>query len=137
MCRSARVGHFRPAIMGTIRPALTDGSFERRLRTTLKPDLLILDEFGLRTMRSPAPEDLYEVIRRHYEKGSILVTTNKAPSEWAGLFLEPLLTSAALDRLLDQAEVVVVQEPSYRARNRQRYDTVRFEEEERRLSPQS
>lgn len=114
-----------------------DGSFERRLRTTLKPDLLILDEFGLKSMRSPAPEDLYEVIRGRYEKGSILVTTNKAPSEWAGLFLEPLLASAALDRLLDQAEVLVIQGPSYRSRNRQRYDTVRFDEEEGRLSPQS
>ncbi|MEI6310548.1 MAG: ATP-binding protein [bacterium] len=58
-----------------------------------------------------------------------------ADGNWFGL--EPLLASAALDRLLDQAEVVVVQGLSYRARNRQRYYTVRFEEEEGRLSPQS
>jgi DNA replication protein DnaC len=95
-----------------------DGSWERRMNACLRPDLLILDDFGLKSIQPPGPEDLYDVINERYEKGSILLTSNRAPNEWADLFLDPLLASAGLDRLLDRAEVVVIRGPSYRARGR-------------------
>ena len=50
-----------------------DGSLERRFQTYLRPDLLILDDFGLKPLRPPAPEDLYDVINERYERGSILL----------------------------------------------------------------
>ena len=96
-----------------------DGSFERRLQTYLRPDLLILDDFGLKPLRPPGPEDLFDVIIERYERGSILVTSNRAPGEWPALFGDPLLASAALDRLADGAHVLVITGPSYRARDRQ------------------
>ncbi len=95
-----------------------DNSWERRMNAYLRPDLLILDDFGLKSIQPPGPEDLYDVINERYEKGSILLTSNRAPNEWSDLFLDPLLASAGLDRLLDQAEVVVIRGPSYRARGR-------------------
>lgn len=95
-----------------------DNSWERRLNAYLRPDLLILDDFGLKSIQPPGPEDLYDVINERYERGSILLTSNRAPNEWSDLFLDPLLASAGLDRLLDQAEVVVMRGPSYRARGR-------------------
>lgn len=95
-----------------------DGSLERRLATYLRPDLLILDDFGLKPIQPPGPEDLYDVINERYEKGSILLTSNRAPSEWPDIFLDPLLASAGLDRLLDRAEVVIIRGASFRARNR-------------------
>jgi len=95
-----------------------DGSWERRLQTYLRPDLLILDDFGLKSIQPPGPEDLYDIISQRYETGSILLTSNRAPSEWPDLFLDPLLASAGLDRLLDRAEVLIVRGPSYRAQNR-------------------
>jgi len=95
-----------------------DGSWERRLQTYLRPDLLILDDFGLKPIQPPGPEDLYDVISQRYEAGSILLTSNRAPSEWPALFLDPLLASAGLDRLLHRAEVLIVRGPSYRAQNR-------------------
>lgn len=104
-----------------------DGSFERRLQTYLRPDLLILDDFGLKPLRPPGPEDLFDVIIERYERGSILVTSNRAPSEWPALFGDPLLASAALDRLADGAHVLVITGPSYRARDRQLF---RFAEAE-------
>lgn len=96
-----------------------DGSYERRLQTYLRPDLLVLDDFGLRPLQPPAPDDLYEIIDARYETGSILLTSNRAPSEWAEVFHDPLLASAGLDRLLHHAEVLVITGDSYRARNRQ------------------
>jgi len=93
-----------------------DGSWERRLANYLRPDLLILDDFGLKSIQPPGPEDLYDVINERYEHGSILLTSNRAPNEWADLFQDPLLASAGLDRLLDRAEVVVIRGPSYRSK---------------------
>jgi len=92
-----------------------DDTFERRLQTYLRPDLLVLDDFGLKPLRSPAPEDLYDVINGRYEQGSILLTSNRALDEWAGLFGDPLLASAGLDRLTHRADVVLITGASYRA----------------------
>jgi len=77
-----------------------DGSWEQRLNVYLRPDLLILDDFGLKPLQSPSPEDLYDVINERYERSSILLTSNRAPAEWPDLFRDPLLVSAGLDRLL-------------------------------------
>lgn len=95
-----------------------DGSWERRMATYLRPDLLILDDFGLKPLQPPGPEDLYDVINERYEKGSILITSNRAPNEWPDLFLDPLLASAGLDRLLDRAEVIVIRGLSFRSQGR-------------------
>lgn len=94
-----------------------DNSWERRLNLYLRPDLLILDDFGLKSILPPGPEDLYDVINERYEKGSILLTSNRAPNEWPDIFLDPLLASAGLDRLLDRAEVIIIRGPSFRARS--------------------
>jgi len=92
-----------------------DDTLERRLQTYLRPDLLVLDDFGLKPLRAPAPEDLYDVINGRYEQGSILLTSNRALDEWAGLFGDPLLASAGLDRLTHRADVVLITGASYRA----------------------
>jgi DNA replication protein DnaC len=99
-----------------------DGTRDRRLQVYLRPDLLVLDDFGLRPLQPPGPEDLYDVIDARYEQGSILITSNRAPSEWSDLFVDPLLASAGLDRLLHHAEVLVITGPSYRAQDRQRLE---------------
>ena len=92
-----------------------DGTWEKRLATYLRPDLLVLDDFGLKPLLPPMPSDLYDVVNERYEVGSIVVTSNRAPSEWPDLFGDPLLASAGLDRLAHQAEVLVITGKSYRA----------------------
>ncbi len=96
-----------------------DGSRDRRLQAFLRPDVLVLDDFGLRPLQPPGPEDLYDIIDGRYERGSLLVTSNRAPNEWPELFGDPLLASAGLDRLLHHADVLVITGPSFRAQNRQ------------------
>lgn len=95
-----------------------DGTWDRRLQTYLRPALLVLDDFGLKPLQAPAPSDLYDVIDGRYEKGSIVLTSNRAPAEWPDVFLDPLLASAGLDRLSDQAEVLMMTGNSYRAQGR-------------------
>ena len=92
-----------------------DGTLERRFQSYLKPDLLVLDDFGLKPLVPPGPADLYDIINERYERGSILLTSNRAPEEWADLFGEPLLAAAGLDRLTHQAQVVVITGTSFRA----------------------
>jgi DNA replication protein DnaC len=99
-----------------------DGSLERRQQLYLRPDLLVLDDFGLKPLTSPAPEDLYDIINERYEKGSIMLTSNRAPAEWPDLFGNPLLASAGLDRLAHHAEVVVIPGQSYRAQGRKKLE---------------
>ncbi len=95
-----------------------DGTWERRLQTYLRPELLVLDDFGLKPLQAPAPSDLYDVIDGRYERGSIVLTSNRAPAEWPDIFLDPLLASAGLDRLSDKAEVLIITGTSFRAHGR-------------------
>jgi len=93
-----------------------DGTYERRLASYLRPELLILDDFGLKPLSERMPSDLYDVMNERYEQGSILVTSNRSPAEWPDLFGDPLLASAGLDRLAHQAETLVITGRSFRAR---------------------
>ena len=96
-----------------------DGTRERRLTTFLRPDLLILDDYGLTPLRGHEPEDFYEVINERYERGSLLVTSNRDYGEWPGAFGDnPLLASAALDRLAHRAHLITITGASYRAHQR-------------------
>jgi len=92
-----------------------DGSLERRFQTYLRPDLLVLDDFGLKSLHPPGPEDFYDIVNGRYEQGSILLTSNRALEEWPELFGDPLLASAGLDRLTHRAELVIITGSSYRA----------------------
>lgn len=91
-----------------------DGTHGKRMATYLRPDLLVVDDFGLKPLPPRGSEDLYDVINERYEERSILLTSNRAPGEWPELFDNPLLASAALDRLADRAHVVVITGRSYR-----------------------
>lgn len=91
-----------------------DASVDKRLQTYLRPDLLVIDDFGLKPLPSTGPADLYDVINERYEKASILLTSNRAPAEWPELFGDALLASAGLDRLGHRATVLTITGRSYR-----------------------
>jgi DNA replication protein DnaC len=95
-----------------------DGAYDRRLAAYARADLLVIDDFGLKPMPAPASQDMYDVINERYEKGAIVLTSNRAPAEWAAWFADPLLASAGLDRLSHRAHVLVITGASYRAKDR-------------------
>ncbi len=95
-----------------------DGTWERRLRRYLAPDLVILDDFGLRAFSERAGEDLYELISERVRRGSTIVTSNRPPSEWYALFPNPVLAEGALDRLINAAHHVTLDGKSYRPKQR-------------------
>ncbi len=88
----------------------------------MRPHLLVLDDFDLKPLHAPGPEDLYDIINERYEQGNILLTSNRAPSEWPDLFGDPLLASAGLDRLAHKAHVLVITGASFGAQGRRRLE---------------
>jgi DNA replication protein DnaC len=97
-----------------------DGSYERRMLALIRPDLLIIDDFGLKPLRPPAPEDFFDIIAERYDKlaSATIITSNRALTEFPQLLGDPLLASASLDRLFDSAHVITMTGASFRARNR-------------------
>ena len=92
-----------------------DGTHAQRLARYTRPELLVLDDFGLKPLRGSGAEDLYDVINERYEKASIVLTSNRDRAEWPSLFGEALLASAALDRLTHGAHFVEITGASFRA----------------------
>lgn len=83
------------------------------------PDVLILDEIGYLPLDKAGADLLFQIISQRYEQGSIILTTNKAYKQWPSIFNNDVgITSAILDRLLHQAETVVIEGKSYRMKNR-------------------
>ena len=101
-------------LLTELRASRADDSYERRMVRLTKPDLLIVDDLGLRALKGDEPMDLYEVIRRRYERASMILTSNRDISELPPLFMDPLPAGAAMDRLLHHCHVLVLEGHSYR-----------------------
>ena len=130
-CRAGRSVRYVSAVamIAELHAARADETHEAALKRFVKPELLIVDDLGLRPLRGEAPYDLYEVIRRRYERGATIWTSNRdvRGGEWASLFGDPLLASAALDRLLHHSEVMVLEGDTYRNPRRRRPRSAREE----------
>lgn len=91
-----------------------DGSHRRRMEKIIKIPLLILDDFGLQSMDPLQQEDLYEVICERYEKRPLIITSNRDLTEWASVFSNPLIGTAAMDRLVHKGMEIIIDGESYR-----------------------
>jgi DNA replication protein DnaC len=101
-------------MLAGLRSARADNGRERRLLRYTAPQLLIVDDLGLRALVGDEPGDLYDIVRTRYERGSTIVTSNRAVDEWMPLFNDALLASAAMDRFLHHAHVLEITGHSYR-----------------------
>ena len=87
------------------------------MRRYTTPHLLVLDEIGYLPIDKTGADLLFQIISARYERGAILLTTNKAFKDWPSIFNnDSTLTSAVLDRLLHHCETVIIQGSSYRMR---------------------
>jgi DNA replication protein DnaC len=91
-----------------------DGTHRKRLAQVIKTPLLVLDDFALQSINEAQQADLYQLIAERYEKGSMIITSNRDFDEWPSLFTNPLLGSAALDRLVHKGIQVIIEGESYR-----------------------
>lgn len=91
-------------------------ALNRRLRHYAKPDLLCIDEVGYLSFDARAADLLYEVVSRRYEERSIVITTNLAFEDWPSIFPNASCTVALIDRLIHNADIVLIEGESYRRR---------------------
>ncbi len=91
-----------------------DGTHKKRLDHVIKAPLLILDDFGLQPLNEVQQAALYQLIAERYERHSTIITSNRDFDEWPAIFSNPLLGSAALDRLVHRGVQIVVEGGSYR-----------------------
>ena len=94
------------------------GRLNRKLRTYLCPAVLVIDEVGYQPLERTEANLVFQVISKRYEKGSTLLTSNKGFGEWGQVFGDEVLATAILDRLLHHCDVVPINGPSYRLKNR-------------------
>ena len=94
-----------------------DNSYNQKVSCYLAPDLLILDELGFKKVPDYSADDFFEIISKRYEKGSVIITTNKTFEQWGDIFADSILASAILDRIVHYSTIFKINGNSYRARN--------------------
>lgn len=104
------------AMLKLLHQSRADNSTDKVLRRLLAPDVLILDDFGLRRLDAQQSSDFYEVVLERHRRASTIVTSNRTIDEWIPLFDDPVLAQSALDRLAHNAHQVVIEGDSYRRR---------------------
>jgi len=96
-----------------------DNSFKQKLKKFINPELLILDELGLKKLNQNSVDDFYEIIAGRYEQRSTIITSNKAFDEWGHILYDPVLATAILDRFVHHCHFVTIKGESFRMKERQ------------------
>jgi DNA replication protein DnaC len=99
------------------RDAKTD-RLSQRLQALARPQLLILDEMGYFSLDKRSAHFLFQLVSRRYQRGSIILTSNKSYTEWGDIFSDTVLAAALLDRLLHQSLTVNIRGASYRLKDK-------------------
>jgi DNA replication protein DnaC len=109
-----------PALVAALAKAHADGRLEERLTFFAKPKLLIVDELGYLPFDPNAAHLFFQLVSRRYERGSMLITSNRSVGEWGTAFGDPVVATAILDRLLHHSQIITIRGDSYRLREKRR-----------------
>jgi len=95
-------------------------ALDRRFRVYLKPRVLVVDEIGYLPLDRAAANLFFQLVSRRYERGTIIITSNKSYGDWASFLGDPVLAAAILDRLLHHSVTINIRADSYRLRERRK-----------------
>jgi DNA replication protein DnaC len=101
-----------------LRVAEATGRFNRQLQAYLRPAVLVVDEVGYLPLDRAEANMVFQLVSRRYERGSMIITSNKSFAEWGGVLGDEVLATAILDRLLHHCDVININGPSYRLKDR-------------------
>ncbi len=104
-------------IINTLTAAHATGRLKVEMKKDLKPDLLLIDELGYLPLDKIGADLLFQIIRHRYERGAIVLTTNRISKHWPEIFHNDSTITAVLDRLLHHAETVIIEGKSYRMKD--------------------
>jgi DNA replication protein DnaC len=107
-------------LVASMAKAHAERRLEDRLMGLAKPKLLIVDELGYLPLEPDAAHLFFQLVSRRYEKGAMLITSNRNISEWGTVFGDAIVATAILDRLLHHSHVITIRGDSYRLRAKRR-----------------
>ncbi|NVN10929.1 IS21-like element helper ATPase IstB [Nguyenibacter vanlangensis] len=107
-------------LVAMLAKAHADGALDKQLALLSRPKLLIIDELGYLPFEANAAHLFFQLVSRRYERGSILLTSNRSVGEWGEVFGDPVVATAILDRLLHHSTVITIRGDSYRLREKRR-----------------
>lgn len=110
--------------------AMRENRMDRRLRVYLAPKLLVIDEMGYLPLDEIGATIFFQLVSARYERGSIIVTSNKSYSEWGSIFGDTIIATAILDRLLHHSTTINIRGESYRLKERRRAGLIGGREQE-------
>ncbi len=105
-------------LVAALAKAHGDGRLEEQLTLYARPKLLIIDELGYLPFEPDAAHLFFQLVSRRYERGSMLVTSNRSVVEWGTVFGDAVVATAILDRLLHHCSVITIRGDSYRLREK-------------------
>lgn len=120
-CEAGRRVLFTTAddLVSALGRAFPENRLEEKLKTYTTPTLLIIDEIGYLPLDKLQSNLLFQVVAKRYERGSLIVTSNKGFSDWGEIFAgDPVIASAMLDRLLHHSHVLHIRGESYRLKEK-------------------
>lgn len=109
-----------PALLAALAKSHGEGRLEEKLAHFAKPKLLVVDELGYLPFEANAAHLFFQLISRRYERGSLLITSNRTVGEWGVVFGDAIAATAILDRLLHHSHVVTIRGESYRLKEKRR-----------------
>jgi DNA replication protein DnaC len=116
--RAGRSVYFSPLadIIDSLAKADREGRLRERIRYLCRASLLIIDEIGYLSLGAPAGNLFFQLVNARYERGAMILTSNRGFAEWGEVFGDPVVATALLDRLLHHAVVVHIEGASFRLR---------------------
>ena len=109
-------------MLRSLHAARADQSWEKRIKKFLRPNLLIIDDFGLTALTPTQAEDFYEIVTERHLSSSMIINSNRPPQDWIPLFPDPVMANSALDRLAHHAHHIIIEGgESYRKKLRPTY----------------
>lgn len=100
--------------------AYREGRLDRRMRIYLAPKVLVVDEMGYLPLDDLGATIFFQLVSARYERGSIILTSNKSYADWGSIFGDPIIATAILDRLLHHSTTINIRGESYRLKERRR-----------------
>jgi hypothetical protein len=105
-----------PGVIGALAKAEREGALREKIRFFCRFALLIVDEIGYLPVIPGGGNLFFQLVNARYEKGAMILTSNRGFSEWGQVFGDPVVATALLDRLLHHATVIQIEGASYRLR---------------------
>ena len=110
--------------------AYREGRLDRRMRVYLAPKVLIIDEMGYLPLDDLGATIFFQLVSARYERGSIILTSNKSYGEWGSIFGDPIIATAILDRLLHHSTTINIRGESYRLKERRKAGLIPLPEQQ-------